>query len=403
MNNLSSPNSFLTHKYFEADDRVGHLIIVSGTYYDMGKMIGKELGKEFTEELHSSFPGFRRKVSVSLNRRKEFNDDIAKALEYFVPRLPLNSKQEMLGLYEGCRDSGFPLNDPLLLEKVLIVIELAEIGCSLFAVNSPMSRINTYQFHDLDYYTNLNMKYIPTVILRIPQSIQGNLIDIPYITFDFLPNISGGVYTGINEAGIVVSLCRGAFTKRSNFSGMPIKCLVQNILRSCTSAVEAIEYIKRNPPAADYYAIISDPQEKNNSLQFVLMGPKVLYYCSDSEFPDLSILNSEKKPFYKLIKGAVYWTEMEDRQVDTISSTFELEDMYHLLNSHHKKFDLNSGVEVAKIVSNDATFISALFDTTNLIAKVAFADRKHAAHKNNFIHFDLKELFEYKNRLTKES
>ncbi|MDP3269569.1 MAG: hypothetical protein Q8M40_11075 [Legionella sp.] len=405
LSHYSSPNRFLEHETFRVNNREGHLLVVSGTHYDMGLMIGRVLGHLFQPNVEILYKSLKRKIALWLNKKRDIEDEIQAALVSFDRFTPIEAKMEMQGIYDGCRDSGHPLKDLQLLEKMNIVIELGEQECTLFAVQPPFTKGHTYQLRDLDYYKKLSMDYIPAVIVRIPQDNQGRAIDIATASFDFVAVVAGGIFTGVNEFGVAFSQSRGPFLKRFSFDGTPIKYLISQILSKSKTAKEAINVIKKYPPATSHFAIISDPLNKRESLQLVFMGPDMLHHVPHSSVPDMSVIQYDDKSraFYEPIEGAVYWTDMDGRKVDGIPAEFNMIDLHELMNKYkHQEFNSNTGIEIAQTVGNDITFISALFDTTSNEAWVAFSERDRPAHYNEFNHFNLNKYFAYKERLVTE-
>jgi hypothetical protein len=237
--------------------------------------------------------------------------------------------------------------------------------------------------------------------VRIPQDSSGDYIDSAYASFDFISNIAGGVITGINEHGVVLSQSRGPFLKRFSYDGTPIKCLIQQILSKSVTALDAIDIIKNLNPATSHFVVVSDPLQKKESLQLIFMGPEFLESTTYDTCPDLSLVKypDESLRFYEPIEGIVYWTDMENRQVNKIPTEFTMRDMYHLLKTHENKLDKTSILEISKTVGNDSTMISAFFDTTTKEAWVAYSSRSEPAHVHEYVYFDLKKYFNYKYKL----
>lgn len=400
MKHKESPNRFIKQEQFMADGRESYIVTVSGTYYDMGLLLGRAFAPLLVQEINTSFISLKRKITLFLNKRETFEQELDHAVRAFMPQIPLACKEEIMGIYDGCAEAGHPLTDPLILEKFLVMIELGEQECTLFATQPPFTEGHTYQLRDLDYYKNFNMNYIPMVTVRIPQDETGKPVENAYAAFDFLPNISGGVSTGINEHGVVFSQSRGPFLKRFSFEGMPIKNVIQQILSKTNTAAEAVSYIRQHAPATAHFVIISDPLQKKESLQLVFMGPDFVNAYEYDTCPDLSLVlyDDPKLRFYEPLEGMVYWTDMVGRKVNNIPEEFIMSDLHQLLQEE-KPFSIETGLNIARRVGNDITFLSALFDSTTLEAWVAFATRKTPAHNNSFLHFDLKKYFSYKNDL----
>ncbi|WP_419421368.1 hypothetical protein ACNVED_15000 (plasmid) [Legionella sp. D16C41] len=393
----TSPKKFINCETFTADNRESYLIVVGGTYYDIGFLLGKTLGKLFVEELVSTYISLRRKIALFLKKEKTIDKDIEKAPEAFLPFFPSECKEELLGFYEGCKEAGHPLPDNQILEKFTVLIEIGEQECTLFAAQPPFSKTNTFQMRDLDYYKNFNMRYIPTAVIRIPQDEQGSSIDYPYASFDFISNLPGGVLTGINEHGVVISQSRAPFPTRFSFKGIPLKPLIQQVLSKARTALEAIEIIKQTPPATAHFVIISDPLQTKDSLQLVFMGPSLLESYRYDQMPNLDLIQYPKDiVFYRPIDGLVYWTDMVDRRIDNLPKDLFMKDFYNLIDKYKSDFQKEQGIEVAKKVGNDITFITALFNSSERKAWVAYSLRKTAAYKNEFIEFDLKKYFAMK-------
>lgn len=397
-----SPNRFIRSEQFITDGRKSHIITLSGTYYDMGYLLGREYAKQLVDEVTSTYFSVKRKVIIYLKKQREvFNQELDEAVHKFLPLLPTECIMEFAGIYAGCREAGYPFLEPMILEKFLTLIELGEQECTLFAAQPPYTRGHTYQIRDLDYYPNMNMNYIPVLLVRIPQDNQGKPVGNSYASIDFMCNITGGVTTGINEHGVAFSQSRGPFYRRFSNSGLPIKNLIQLVLAYTQTAKEATDLIRMNHPATSHFVIISDPLQKKDSLQLLFMGPGFVHAYSDDESPDLNLVlyDDPKYLFYQPIKGAVYWTDMVGRKVNGVPEEFLMHDFYNVLQSKSESFDKDTGLEVAKTVGNDDTFISALYDTTLMEAWIGYSMRDKPAHTNNYTHFNLNKYFAYKNEI----
>lgn len=397
---LNSPKRFIKKEQFIADQRESHTITVSGTYYDMGLLLGLNYGKLIRDEVDSGYRSIKRKVSLFLNKIETLEEELEQAVDAFAPYVPWECKAELLGLYDGCAEAGYPFPEGVL-EKFLVLVELGEQECTLFAAQPPMTTGDTFQLRDLDYYKNIGMSYIPSLIVRIPQNEQGKLIDAAYASFDFIASFTGGALTGVNEHGVAFSQSRGPFFKRFSVHGVPIKCLIQQILTKTQTALQAVELIKNNKPSTAHFAIISDPKQTKESLQLIFMGPELLHHYEHNTEPDLSLINYDDPElrFYKPIEGIVYWTDMVDRKVNGVTEEFLMSDMCGLLERNQNDLSEATCLKIAKTVGNDITFLTAVFNTTTLEAWVAYASRKKPAHTNEFVYFDLKKYFSYKNGL----
>lgn len=329
----TSPHHFAEYEILEFNGRPIHALTVSGTPYDMGRWTGRLLGKEISQEVQTAFPSLIRKISILLNKRRGFEEEVKEAAQKFHKVLPPECLEEMQGIYDGCQEAGFPLEDPFILQKALALIELGEQECTLFALHSPATTGHTYQLRDLDYYSKLDMDYIPLLLVKIPQTFEGKLQGIPYANFDFVCNVNGGVLTGINQNGLAFSQSRGPFFKRFTYEGMPLKCIIQKILNGAATAPEAVDIIKNTPCATAHFVVVSDPLEKPDSLQLIFMEPGKCSHVPHSTMPDLSLINytDESLRFYQPMEGAVYWTDMVNRRVNTIPADFNMKDMAVLL------------------------------------------------------------------------
>lgn len=396
-----SPQRFIKMESFKADGRDAKLIVVSGTYYDMGYLLGRELGKQLVDEVTQGYKSIKRKVAIFLRKDKNFDEELETSLHKFLPQIPDECRMEFAGIYAGCQEAGCNFSDPQLLEKFLILIELGEQECTLFAAQPPFTLGDTYQMRDLDYYKNISMGYIPTLLIRIPQNAHGQPIDNAYASIDFLSNITGGVTTGINEHGVAFSQSRGPFLKRFSYQGMPIKSLIQQVLSKTDNAVAARSFIQKNPPATAHFVIISDPKRRKDSLQLLFTGPAIHHAYEYDEQPDLSLIHYEDPQlrFYKPMDGIVYWTDMVDRRVNNAPADFFMKDFHQLLTQNAGKFSAENGLSIAQTVGNDITFITALYNTSKMEAWIAYATRKTPAHNNAFLHFNLNKYFAYKKAL----
>ena len=136
----------------------------------------------------------------------------------------------------------------------------------------------------------------------------------------------------MNEHGVVLSQSRAPFPQRFSLKGMPVKSLIQQIFSQARTTNEAIEIIRKNPPATSHFVIISDPLQKKDSIQLVFMGPGLLRCYQYDQMPDLDLIQyPEEQVFYKPVDGLVYWTDMVNRRVDSIPKDLFMDEFYHLL------------------------------------------------------------------------
>lgn len=397
----TSPAKFIEHERQCFDGRELHVVTVSGTYYDMGKMLGLAFAKEIQADATSIYASIKRKISIFLKNRDVIEKQIDDAVAAFHPRIPWACQQEMLGVLSGCKEAGYEIADTLIFEKLNALIEVGERACSLFAAQPPLTNGHTFQLRDLDYYTNVVASYTPVIVVRIPQNARGELIDVAYATFDFIPNGFFAATTGVNAAGVAFSQSRAALAVRYSDAGMPLRYLLQQILSRTRTARQAVNLVRGMPPATAHFAIISDPQQKDDSLQLLFMGPEVLHCVTHNEMPDVSILRYDDAEFkyYTPMVGAVYWTDMPERKVDGKAEALYLRDMHRMMCASNQPLDAAYALTLAKQLGNDTTHISVLYDTTELLAWAAFSTRKVAAHQRDYFAIDLKKYFALKNRV----
>ena len=95
-----SPNRFIRSEQFITDGRKSHIITLSGTYYDMGYLLGREYAKQLVDEVTSTYFSVKRKVIIYLKKQREvFNQELEEAVHKFLPLLPTECIMEFAGIY----------------------------------------------------------------------------------------------------------------------------------------------------------------------------------------------------------------------------------------------------------------------------------------------------------------
>ncbi len=387
----SSPNAFSRYEELLFKGRKIVVLVVSGTYYDMGRLYGTHFGGPIVNNHLNRLPALLRTIGHLHKRRDSIQEDLESARRSLLPSVPRKYKEEMRGIYDGCQEAGHPIEGIQVLEDFVAAIELGERECSMFAAQPPATPGDTYQLRDLDYYLDINFQEQPLVLIRIPQDEEGNAIEVPYVSIDY--GMPGGVLTGMNAHGVVISQIRGSFVDRPTMEGEPLVYLIQDVLSHCKTAEEAAGLLRSRRRATAYYLAISDPLQTPHSLKFLLIGPRLYHEVNHGEPIDVSLLSKEHLKFYEPLEGLVYWAEMEGGTVEGTRRDLLSKDIYDLLRASWGKLAVEESLHIASALCNDASFLSVVFNLTAREAWIAFADKKTPAHQSGYFHMDLKRYF----------
>jgi hypothetical protein len=384
----SSPRKFSRYEELVFNGRKIVVLVVSGTYYDMGRLYGAHFGAHIVTNSVERLPALVRHIGRRHRRGAAIWPDLERARHALLPNVPLQYREEMRGVYDGCREAGHRIEEIRVFEDFVAAIELGERECSMFAAQRPATSGETYQLRDLDYFLDINFQEQPLVLIRIPQDEEGHAIEIPYVSIDI--GMPSGVITGMNANGVVISQIRGSFVDRPTMEGEPVVHLIQDVLSQCRTAPEAVRLLRSRQRAAAYYLVISDPLQTPQSLKFVLVGPHLFQEVNHGASVELAPLSQEHLKFYEPLEGVVYWSEMEGGTVDGRRRDILSKDLYDLLKAAWGRLGIQESLHIARAVGNDMTFSSVLFNGTALEAWIAFADAKTPAHKNGYFQLDLK-------------
>jgi hypothetical protein len=387
----SSPRKFSRYEELFFNGRKIVVLVVSGTYYDMGRLYGAHFGAHIVTNSVERLPALVRTIGLLHRRGAGIWEDLDRARHTLLPNVPRQYREEMRGVYDGCREAGHRIEEIRAFEDLVTAMELGERECSMFAAQPPATSGETYQLRDLDYFLNINFQEQPLVLIRIPQDDEGHVIEVPYVSIDY--GTPSGVITGMNAYGVVISEIRGSFIDRPTMQGEPLVHLIQDVLSQCRTAPEAVRLLRSRQRAAAYYLVISDPLQTPQSLKFLLVGPHLFHEMNHGAPVDLSVLSKEHLKFYEPLEGLVYWSEMEGGTVDGRRRDVLSRDIYDLLKAAWGRLGAEESLHIARALGNDASFTSVLFNSTSLEAWIAFADRKTPAHKNGYFHLDLKRYF----------
>lgn len=387
----TSPNTFSRYEELFFGGRKVVVLVVSGTYYDMGRLYGAHFGGHLVNNTVKRLPALLRTIGQLHKKRDSIQQDLEMARRSLRPSVPFKYKEEMRGIYDGCRAGGHPIESIEVLENFIAAIELGENECSMFAAQPPATSGDTYQLRDLDYYLDVNFQEQPLVLIRIPQDAEGNAIEAPYVSIDY--GMPGGVLAGMNAHGVVISQIRGSFVDRPTMRGEPLVYLIQDVLSQCRTAAEAAALLRSRQRAAAYYLAIADPLRTPHSLKLLLIGPRLYHEVNQGEPVDLSLLSKEHLKFYEPLEGLVYWAEMEGGTVEGKRRDLLSKDIYDLLKASWGKLGVEESLGIARAMGNDASFLSVVFNLTALEAWIAFAHEKTPAHHGGFFHLDLKRYF----------
>lgn len=387
----SSPRKFSRYEELFFNGRKIVVLVVSGTYYDMGRLYGTHFGAPIVTNSVERLPALVRTIGLLHRRGAGIREDLDRARHTLLPSVPRQYREEMRGVYDGCREAGHRIEKIQVFEDFVAAIELGERECSMFAAQPPATSGETYQLRDLDYFLDINFQEQPLVLIRIPQDDEGHAIEVPYVSIDY--GMPSGVITGMNAHGVVISEIRGSFIDRPTMQGEPLVHLIQDVLSQCRTAPDAVRLLRSRRRAAAYYLVISDPLQTPQSLKFLLVGPHLFHEMNHGAPVDLSVLSKEHLKFYEPLEGLVYWSEMEGGTVDGRRRDVLSRDIYDLLKAAWGRLGAEESLHIARALGNDASFASVLFNSTVLEAWIAFADRKTPAHKNGYLHLDLKRYF----------
>ena len=192
------------------------VVEVGGDRYQMGYWYGKLLAADISQCLGGMMSTF--------NVPEAMFDEAISAMWDNSHFDTAGWELELRGVADGCLDAGHPEVTYRLLQKMMVLPDMSELGCSLMAAwGSATEDGKTYQFRNLDWSMDTGMQDYPVVAIYNPTD------GFRHATMASA-GVIGAICGGMNEYGIAFSQIMGYFCDDEGLDGIPMPVLLRDIL-----------------------------------------------------------------------------------------------------------------------------------------------------------------------------
>jgi len=340
------------------------VVEVGGDRYQMGYWYGKLLAADISQCLG----GMMKTFMVPENYF-----DMAIGLMWNSAYFDAASWElELRGVADGCADTGFPDVTYRLLQKAMVLPDLAELGCSLMAAwGSATEGGKTYQFRNLDWNMDTGMQDFPVVAIYNPTD------GIRHATASSA-GVVGAICGGMNANGIAFSEIMGHFCDAEGLDGVPMLVLLRDILYHDATLAEALARVQGAQRTNQYHYAFADPgaPEPKGRLLFT-SATRCDIYADESVVGHPCV---SPDPFHASLPGVVYWKNHN-------GSGNQL--LYNAINARYGTIDGDDVVEIARAAGVSGTVFSAVYENSDGKFRAAWADGYEPAHLQNYHKFSL--------------
>jgi PhoPQ-activated pathogenicity-related protein len=341
------------------------VVEVSGDRYQMGYWYGRLLA----DQISHAWAGLVKDVGFTEQQYADaigamWNDDYFDTMAW---------EAELRGIADGCFDAGHPEITYGLMQKMLVLPDMSENGCSLFSAwGKATVNGDLYQTRNLDWSMTTGLQNYPVVTIYNPTDGKRHAL------VGFAGLVGAGV-GGMNEDGLAVSEIMGHFGDAETLKGIPFPVLLRDVLYHDTTLEQALDRMKKATRTNQYHYAIADPAAPD---------PKArLLFTSNTRFDEFTDEQVCVKhpvvaptPFYEKLDDVLYWKNHNGSGNQV---------MFDAILARYGSIDANKAIEIAVAGGVDGTLASIVYHNSAREFFVAFAEGDQPAHKQKYVRFSL--------------
>ncbi len=354
----------------EGTDQVT-VLRLSGNRYQMGFWYGYLLADQIDAvwsafssfiESGSVFPAGALELAVSQLWKPEFFDTAAWQTEFE-------------GIVHGCRAAGYTDITVDVLKKIIVIPDLSEYNCSLFAAWGDATANNEmFQLRNLDWTMDLGIQDYPVVAIYDPDDGLKHAV----IGFAGLVGIAGG---GMNEQGIAVSEIMGYFCDEEYLEGIPFPVLLRDVLYHDRTLTEALTRMQNATRTNQYHYCVGDPNADDPKARLLFTSRSRFDIWVDNEsVAGQHPCHPSVNPFHAPLIDAIYWKNHNGH---------DNEILYNGLAARYGTLDAAGAIELAKAAGVQSTVLSIVYRNSGLDFWVAYANGLDPAQNQDYVHIEL--------------
>lgn len=341
------------------------LVKVGGDRYEMGYWYGRLLGDQVA--------GMWAHAEPLLGVSEAVFDFAIESLWRSMYFDIYGWEAELRGVADGCADAGHPEVTYRVLQKMLVLPDLSELGCSQYAAwGNATADGDLFQMRNLDWTMGLGVQDYPVVVIYHPNDGHKHAV----VGFAGMIAASGG---GINEHGVAFSQIMGHFCDAESLDGIPFPVLLRDILYHDDSLGDALWRIENAQRTNQYHYMIADPDAPDPKARLLFTsGTRYQEFADNQSVVGHPCVSPD--PFHTAFDDAVYWKNHNGNRNDVL---------YHAINARYGAIDAEKAVEIAVASGENSTLLSVVYHNTAREFYVAFAEGMQPAHQRPYVRFTL--------------
>lgn len=343
------------------------VVRVGGTRFEMGYWYGYLLAEQidaiwalFSAVAEAEFPAGTLDLAVSQLWNSEYFDTAAWG-------------EELAGVAQGCRMAGYPGITVDVLKRILVIPDISEYGCSLFAAwGKATAGGEMYQLRNLDWSIELGAQNYPVVAIYEPTD---GGIKHAVIGFAGLVGIAGG---GMNGNGIAVSEIMGYFCDEEYLEGIPFPVLLRDVLYHDSTLTQALARMKGATRTNQYHYCIGDPNAPDPKARLLFTSrTRFDEWVDNQSVTGQHPCHPNVNPVHTALDDAVYWKNHNGRDNEII---------YDGLFSRYGTLDAQGAIAIAKAAGVNSTVLSIVYHNSGGDFWVAYANGTDPAQNQGYVH-----------------
>ena len=281
---------------------------------------------------------------------------------------------ELRGIADGCNDAGRPEITFKRMLQMLMLPDVSEHGCSLFAAwGKATADGHLYQMRNLDWTMESGVQQYPVVTIYEPTDGNAHAV----VGFAGMLGVAGG---GMNEHGIAESEIMGHFGDPETLDGIPFPVLLRDVLYYDNTLADGLARIQRVTRTNQYHYCLSGPEGEGASARLLFTSNAHYWEFKGGEaVAEHPVV--KPTPFHEPLTDVVYWKNHNG------SGNIVL---HKALKRYYGSINAKKSIEIARAAGVKGTLLSVLYDTTARKFWVAFAEGLEPAHKQGYVEFDLR-------------
>lgn len=349
------PSKIFTEFVGEGEDKI-EVVVVSGTPFEMGFALGKQLKENATETIEK-YMNEARKEKVT----PEFLLQAWKTNEPFMDKRFI---EEMEGFAQG---SGISLD---LLKEAHIIPLIAPYSCSgVDAWGKATGNGHLYQIRNLDYAIDAGLQSHPVVVIYKPKN------GIAHANVTFSGMLSS--HTGINAQSIVLGEKGESPAKEMPYDlhGKHFSIMFRQILYDAKQLSDVENIIEHSPLMKRYYLFVGDGKRKEGAaIKYLVTTPDSirLHKWTSKDATDTQVPKIYEDITYSTMKNDVATKFMDD---------------------NYGRIGAPEMIKLSQSVAVKKNLMDVVYDATALEIWVSYATNTEPASDRQYVHIDLKKYF----------